>query len=59
VLHYDGDYDLIAHITGQPAQWVVSREPSHNGPSIGRALGLGGYRLVTEIAETPAAASMS
>ena len=57
MLHYDGDYDLIAHITG--SQWVVPREPSHSGPSIGRALGLGGYRLVTEIAETPAAASMS
>ena len=25
VLHYDGDYDLIAHITGQPMQWVVPR----------------------------------
>jgi predicted nucleic acid-binding protein len=25
VLHYDGDYDLIARITGQPAQWVVAR----------------------------------
>jgi predicted nucleic acid-binding protein len=23
VVHYDGDYDLIAKITGQPAQWVV------------------------------------
>jgi len=25
VLHYDSDYDLIAHITGQPTQWVVPR----------------------------------
>ncbi|HEY1320138.1 MAG TPA: hypothetical protein VGF32_07815 [Streptosporangiaceae bacterium] len=25
VLHYGGGYDLIAHITGQPMQWVVPR----------------------------------
>src|SRR6516165_1154600 len=25
VLHYDTDYDLIAHITGQPTQWIVPR----------------------------------
>jgi predicted nucleic acid-binding protein len=25
VLHYDADYDLIAEVTGQPAQWVVAR----------------------------------
>lgn len=25
VLHYDGDYDFIAKITGQPTQWVVAR----------------------------------
>jgi predicted nucleic acid-binding protein len=25
VLHYDGDYELIAQITGQPVQWVVPR----------------------------------
>lgn len=25
VLHYDSDYDLIAQVTGQPAQWVVPR----------------------------------
>jgi predicted nucleic acid-binding protein len=25
LLHYDGDYDLIAQITSQPAQWVVPR----------------------------------
>jgi predicted nucleic acid-binding protein len=23
VLHYDADYDLIAKVTGQPAEWVV------------------------------------
>lgn len=23
VLHYDGDFDLIASVTGQPCQWVV------------------------------------
>jgi hypothetical protein len=25
VLHYDDDYDRIAAVTGQPAQWVVPR----------------------------------
>ena len=25
VLHYDEDYDRIAAITGQPAQWIVPR----------------------------------
>ncbi len=25
VLHYDGDYDLITEVTGQPTQWVVPR----------------------------------
>jgi predicted nucleic acid-binding protein len=25
VLHYDADYDLVAHITGQPVHWVVPR----------------------------------
>jgi predicted nucleic acid-binding protein len=25
LLHYDGDYDLIAHITGQQTQWIVPR----------------------------------
>jgi predicted nucleic acid-binding protein len=24
VLHYDADYDLIAEVTGQPTEWVVS-----------------------------------
>lgn len=23
VLHYDGDYDMIAKVTGQPMRWVV------------------------------------
>ncbi|MCX5209520.1 PIN domain nuclease [Kitasatospora sp. NBC_00240] len=23
VLHYDGDYDMITAVTGQPARWVV------------------------------------
>jgi predicted nucleic acid-binding protein len=23
VLHYDGDYDRIAHVTGQPVEWIV------------------------------------
>jgi predicted nucleic acid-binding protein len=25
VMHYDSDYDLIASVTGQPVDWVVSR----------------------------------
>jgi predicted nucleic acid-binding protein len=25
VLHYDADYELIAHVTGQPTQWIVPR----------------------------------
>ncbi len=25
LLHYDGDYDLIGHVTGQPMRWVVPR----------------------------------
>lgn len=25
LLHYDGDHDLIARITGQPMRWVVPR----------------------------------
>lgn len=25
VLHYDGDFDLIAAITGQPTEWVVGK----------------------------------
>ncbi|WP_405730142.1 PIN domain nuclease [Streptomyces sp. NBC_01537] len=24
VLHYDGDYDMIASVTGQPMRWVVA-----------------------------------
>lgn len=25
VLHYDSDFDAIASVTGQPAEWVVAR----------------------------------
>jgi hypothetical protein len=25
VLHYDADFELVAGITGQPAEWVVPR----------------------------------
>ena len=25
ILHYDGDFDLIAEVTGQPAEWIVPR----------------------------------
>jgi len=25
MLHYDGDYDFVASVTGQPTQWVVPR----------------------------------
>jgi predicted nucleic acid-binding protein len=25
LLHYDGDYDLIAEVTSQPVRWVVPR----------------------------------
>jgi len=25
VLHYDGDYDRIAEVTGQPVEWIVPR----------------------------------
>lgn len=25
VMHYDGDFDLIGAVTGQPTQWVVPR----------------------------------
>ena len=25
VLHYDGDFDIIAAVTGQPTRWVVPR----------------------------------
>lgn len=25
ILHYDSDYELIAEVTGQPAEWVVPR----------------------------------
>lgn len=25
VLHYDGDFELVAAVTGQPHQWIVAR----------------------------------
>lgn len=25
ILHYDGDFDLIASVTGQPANWIAPR----------------------------------
>jgi predicted nucleic acid-binding protein len=25
ILHYDGDFDVIASVTGQPVEWVVPR----------------------------------
>jgi predicted nucleic acid-binding protein len=25
VLHYDGDYDIISEVTGQPVEWVVPK----------------------------------
>lgn len=25
MLHYDGGYDLIAAVTGQPMRWVIPR----------------------------------
>jgi len=25
ILHYDGDFDLIAEVTGQPVEWIVAR----------------------------------
>jgi len=25
VLHYDGDFERIAEVTGQPTEWVVPR----------------------------------
>lgn len=25
VLHYDADFDLVAAVTGQPAEWVLPR----------------------------------
>ncbi|HEX4657178.1 MAG TPA: hypothetical protein VH307_07320 [Streptosporangiaceae bacterium] len=33
LVHYDGDYDLIAEVTGQPMQWVVTPAPCHNARS--------------------------
>jgi predicted nucleic acid-binding protein len=25
VVHYDGDYEIIASVTGQPARWAAPR----------------------------------
>jgi predicted nucleic acid-binding protein len=25
ILHYDGDFERVAHVTGQPQRWIVSR----------------------------------
>jgi predicted nucleic acid-binding protein len=38
VLHYDGDYDLLAEVTGQPMQWVVPRGrfPDHSSEGLVR-----------------------
>jgi hypothetical protein len=36
VVHYDADYDRIAAVTGQPAEWVVPRG-SVDHPSAGEA----------------------
>lgn len=32
VLHYDADYDRIAAVTGQAAQWIVPRGSADHGP---------------------------
>ena len=29
ILHYDHDFDLIADVTGQPAEWIVPRGSGH------------------------------
>ena len=29
VLHYDADFDHIAHVTRQPARWVIPRPPAN------------------------------
>ena len=31
VLHYDGDYDRLAAVTGQPTEWVVPRGTAGSG----------------------------
>ena len=31
VLHYDGDYDRVAAVTGQPTEWVVPRGTADTG----------------------------
>jgi predicted nucleic acid-binding protein len=32
VLHYDGDYEAIAEITGQPTRWLVARGSLRSAP---------------------------
>jgi predicted nucleic acid-binding protein len=32
VLHYDGDYDRLAAVTGQLTEWVVPRGTADSGP---------------------------
>ncbi len=29
VLHYDGDFDMVAEVTGQPTRWVVPAATAH------------------------------
>lgn len=31
VLHYDGDFDVIAAVTGQPTRWVLPRGDAEQG----------------------------
>jgi predicted nucleic acid-binding protein len=31
VMHYDGDYDRVAAVTGQPTEWVVPRGSADTG----------------------------
>jgi predicted nucleic acid-binding protein len=33
VLHYDGDFDMIAAVTGQPTQWVVPPGSAEDSPT--------------------------
>ncbi|MGH3569613.1 MAG: hypothetical protein ACRDRH_27095 [Pseudonocardia sp.] len=32
VLHHDGDFDLIAGVTGQPIEWIVPRRRDQRVP---------------------------
>ena len=29
VLHYDGDFDMVAEVTGRPTRWVVAAATAH------------------------------